>query len=133
MIACGSGGGKRGGDVVSCPFTMSKKQEKTMPSVTEAQVYEALAECYDPEIPMVSIVDLGLVYELDIDKANNVDVKMTLTARGCPMHASISQMVKDNVERLVEGVGEVRVEIVWEPAWTKDMVTPEGKKKLGMA
>lgn len=97
--------------------------------VTEQEVQEALRDCLDPEIP-VNIVDLGLVYGIEITDSV-VRVKMTLTAPGCPMHKTISEDVKDKVEAL-EGVEEAEVEIVWEPLWTPERMSPEAKKKLGM-
>ncbi len=99
-----------------------------MSAVTEEHVYEALKECYDPEIP-VDIVNLGLVYGVTIVD-DWVGVKMTLTAPGCPMSNVISQMVKDRVKKIA-GVGDADVRIVWEPAWNPSMMTEEAKKKLG--
>ncbi|MCJ2670685.1 MAG: iron-sulfur cluster assembly protein [Candidatus Thermoplasmatota archaeon] len=97
--------------------------------VTEQDVIDALRECYDPEVP-VNIVDLGLVYGVHIDDGK-VHVKMTLTAPGCPMHSLISEDAKKKVEQL-EGVEKAEVEIVWEPLWTPERMSPEAKKKLGM-
>ncbi|MBM4169215.1 MAG: metal-sulfur cluster assembly factor [Ignavibacteria bacterium] len=99
-----------------------------MSAVTEEHVYEALKECYDPEIP-VDIVNLGLVYGVTIVD-DWVGVKMTLTAPGCPMSNMISQMVKERVKR-VPSVGDADVRIVWEPAWNPSMMTEDAKKKLG--
>lgn len=97
--------------------------------VTEEEVQEALKECYDPEVP-VNVVDLGLVYDIRVSDGK-VHVKMTLTAPGCPMHGEISEDVKKRIEQ-IEGVEEATVEIVWEPLWTPERMTPEAKKKLGM-
>ena len=95
---------------------------------TEQQVFQALRNCYDPEIPL-NIVDLGLVYQVHIE-GDQVDIKMTLTAPGCPLHATISRSVQREVEK-VEGVKQARVEVVWQPPWTPDRMSPEAKKKLG--
>ena len=97
--------------------------------ITEAQVYEALRDCYDPEIP-VNVVDLGLVYDVKIID-DWIGVKMTLTTPGCGMGGSISNMVR---ERLIEipGVNEADVRLVWEPAWNPSMMSEEARKKLGM-
>lgn len=97
--------------------------------ITEAQVYEALRDCYDPEIP-VNVVDLGLVYDVKIID-DWVGVKMTLTTPGCGMGGTISNMVR---ERLlgIPGVSEGDVRIVWEPAWNPSMMSEEARKKLGM-
>ncbi|HSQ75101.1 MAG TPA: metal-sulfur cluster assembly factor [Bacteroidota bacterium] len=96
--------------------------------VTEEQVYEALKQCYDPEIP-VNVVELGLIYDVKIIDAW-VGVKMTLTTPGCGMSGMIAQDVKNRVMRL-PGVKEADVRIVWEPAWTPERMSPEAKKRLG--
>lgn len=98
------------------------------PAVTEAQVYDALKQCYDPEIP-VNVVDLGLIYDVKIIDSW-VGVKMTLTTPGCGMSGMIAQDVKNRVMRL-PGVKEADVRIVWEPAWTPERMSPEAKKRLG--
>ncbi len=97
--------------------------------VDEKSVIEALKTCYDPEIP-VNIYDLGLVYGIEI-KGGTVKVTMTLTAPGCPMHSVITRDVKSKLEDMV-GVEKAEVELVWEPRWTVDRVSPEGKKILGL-
>ncbi|MDP6100544.1 MAG: metal-sulfur cluster assembly factor [Dehalococcoidia bacterium] len=96
--------------------------------VTQEQVLESLKNCYDPEIPL-SIVDLGLVYEVRVDGAS-VYVKMTLSSPGCPLHGTISQSVKQEVEKLDE-VERAEVEVVWQPPWTPDRMSPEARRKLG--
>ena len=102
--------------------------ETSSSPVTEAQVYEALKQCYDPEIP-VNVVELGLIYDVKIIDAW-VGVKMTLTTPGCGMSGMIAQDVKNRVLRL-PGVKEADVRIVWEPAWTPERMSPEAKKRLG--
>ncbi|MFQ6106806.1 MAG: metal-sulfur cluster assembly factor [Thermoplasmata archaeon] len=97
--------------------------------VTEEDVLDALKGCYDPEIP-VNIVDLGLVYGIEISDGR-VRVKMTLTAPGCPMHGAISEDARKRIEQ-IEDVKEAEIEIVWEPLWTPERMSPEAKKKLGM-
>jgi metal-sulfur cluster biosynthetic enzyme len=97
--------------------------------VTEEDVMEALKGCFDPEI-LVNIVDLGLIYSVVISDGE-VLVKMTLTAPGCPMHGEISEDAKNRIERL-EDVDRAEIEIVWEPLWTPERMSPEAKKKLGM-
>ncbi len=96
--------------------------------VNKDEVMAALKKCYDPEIP-INIVDLGLVYNVDIEDGK-VNVRMTLTAPGCPMHTSISQDVEYKV-RKVAGVTDAKVEVVWEPPWTPDKMTEVAKKMLG--
>ncbi len=97
--------------------------------VTEAQVYEVLKTVYDPEIP-VSIVDLGLVYDVKIID-DWVGVKMTLTTPGCGMGGAIANQVREKVLDL-EGVHECDVRIVWDPQWTPAMISEEAKKKLNI-
>jgi probable FeS assembly SUF system protein SufT len=103
--------------------------------VSEGAVWDALKNVYDPEIP-VNIVDLGLVYDLKIGEApaggSAVDVQMTLTAQGCGMGPSIAMDAQRRIESLV-GVAEANVQVVWDPPWNPNMISPEGKAKLGMA
>ena len=103
--------------------------------VSEAAVWDALKNVYDPEIP-VNIVDLGLVYDLAIADApaggSQVDVQMTLTAQGCGMGPSIAMDAQRRIEAL-PGVAEAHVQVVWDPPWNPNMISPEGKEKLGMA
>src|SRR5207245_7206715 len=96
-------------------------------SVTVDRVMEALRECYDPEIP-VNVVDLGLIYNVSVDKGT-VHVKYTLTAKGCPAHELLSQQMKAAVQG-VPGVTSVEVEVAWEPHWTPDKMTAQGKQRL---
>ena len=102
----------------------------TKTPITETQVYDALKNVFDPEIP-VSIVDLGLVYDVKIIDSW-VGVKMTLTTPGCGMGQAIAANVRERVLTL-EGVSEADVRIVWEPAWNASMMSDEAKKKLGMS
>jgi probable FeS assembly SUF system protein SufT len=100
----------------------------------EEQVWGALRTCYDPEIP-VNIVDLGLVYDMRIapeGEGKRVDVKMTLTAPGCGMGTSIAADARLKLLDL-PGVTDADVQIVWDPPWNPQMISPEGKERLGMA
>ncbi len=103
--------------------------------VSEGAVWEALKNVYDPEIP-VNIVDLGLVYDLTIAEGtaggSTVDVQMTLTAQGCGMGPSIAMDAQRRIEAL-PGVAEAHVQVVWDPPWNPNMISPEGKSRLGMA
>ena len=92
-------------------------------------IHNVLLNCFDPEIP-VNVLDLGLIYDVKIN-AHDVHVIMTLTARGCPMHSVISEDVRHKVSQL-ESVEHVTVEVVWEPQWTPSMISPAGRKALGM-
>ena len=95
----------------------------------EESVYQALRNCYDPEIP-VNIVDLGLIYDVRITDGC-VAVKMTLTTQGCGMGGHIAGEAEEQV-RALPGVREAAVEIVWEPPWTPNMITSAGRKRLGL-
>ena len=97
--------------------------------VREEDVIEALRECYDPEIP-VNIVDLGLIYDIAI-KPERVDVRMTLTALGCPMAGEVMGEVRDHLLTL-PGVKDAGVELVYDPPWTPERMSEEARWELGM-
>jgi len=100
----------------------------------EAMVWEQLKTCFDPEIP-VNIVDLGLVYGMEVKDADDgtkkVEIKMTLTAQGCGMGASIAMDARHKIMGL-PGVSEADVDLVWDPPWTPQMISPEGRERLGI-
>ena len=97
--------------------------------VTMEEIVKALKECYDPEIP-VNVWDLGLIYDVAVD-GEKVHVKMTLTAPGCPMHSFISREVKEKLQS-ISGVKDATVEVVWDPPWSPDKMSPEAKVQLGI-
>jgi|TARA_B100000470_G_scaffold201796_1_gene174242 metal-sulfur cluster biosynthetic enzyme len=97
--------------------------------LNEEQIYEALRDVYDPEIP-VNIVDLGLVYGVDIEESD-VKVKMTLTFAGCGMGPYIAQQAEWRIAE-IDDVGDVEVDMVFEPPWNPDMISEDGKKELGI-
>jgi probable FeS assembly SUF system protein SufT len=101
---------------------------------SEQAVWDALKTCFDPEIP-VNIVDLGLVYDLATDKTpaggHTVDVKMTLTAPGCGMGPIIAEDARQKIAAL-PNVETANVHIVWDPVWTPQMISPTGRKTLGL-
>lgn len=99
-----------------------------MTTVTSQQVLDSLKQCMDPEVP-INVVDMGLIYGVNINAGNNVDIKMTMTTRGCPLHDTLVNDVKRYVTK-VPGVTGVNVEIVWEPAWTPEKMSEEGKKMI---
>jgi metal-sulfur cluster biosynthetic enzyme len=101
---------------------------ETTAAVTESQVYQALRECYDPEIP-INVVDLGLIYDVKIVD-DWVGIKMTLTTPGCGMSGIIAQNVRNSVMRL-PGVKDADVRIVWEPAWSPERMSADARKRLG--
>lgn len=94
------------------------------------KIIDALCSVYDPEIP-VNIWELGLVYAIDIDEARRVHVSMTLTAPACPAAQALPAEVERKV-REVEGVADVFVEIVWEPAWSVERMSDEARLQLGL-
>lgn len=96
--------------------------------VNKDEVMTVLKKCYDPEIP-INIVDLGLVYDVDIVE-EKVQVRMTLTAPGCPASAYIGSDVKRKIESL-PGVKEATVQIVWDPPWTPESMSETAKKQFG--
>ncbi len=101
---------------------------------SEARVWEALRSCFDPEIP-VNIVDLGLIYDLAVETGatggHRVEVKMTLTAQGCGMGPVIAEDARKKIAAL-PAVEEARVYIVWDPVWNPRMISPAGRKALGL-
>jgi probable FeS assembly SUF system protein SufT len=99
----------------------------------EKEVWNTLKTCFDPEIP-VNIVDLGLIYDLQLtplSDGSRVDVKMTLTAQGCGMGGSIAADARNKLLDL-PGVVEADVQVVWDPPWTPDKISAEGRELLGI-
>ena len=101
----------------------------TQQTVTEEQVYAALKKCMDPEIP-VNIVDLGLIYGVKVAGGKDVDIKMTMTTRGCPLHDTLVSDVKRYVGK-VNGIGNINVDIVWDPPWSLEKMNQDVREKLG--
>ena len=99
-----------------------------MSTVTEDQIRSSLKKCMDPEVPL-SVVDMGLIYGIDISKNNDVDIKMTMTTKGCPLHDTIISDVQRFVKK-ISGVNNVNVDIVWEPKWTMDMMSDDAKAMM---
>jgi len=101
---------------------------------SEQAVWAALKTCFDPEIP-VNIVDLGLVYDLNVEKTadggHDIEVKMTLTAPGCGMGPVIAEDARQKIAAM-PSVRSAKVHIVWEPIWTPQMISAEGRQKLGL-
>ncbi len=93
------------------------------------KVIEALKSTYDPEIP-VNVYDLGLVYRVDVDEEGRVEVDMTMTAPGCPVAGMVVAMVEAAIREAVGPDRSVRVNLVWDPPWTPERVTPEGRERL---
>lgn len=97
--------------------------------VTQEEVYSALRKCMDPEIP-VNVVDLGLIYDVKVNEENNIDIEMTMTTRGCPLHDTLVSDVKRYVGKII-GVAGVNVSIVWDPPWSVDKMEPTVRDQLG--
>ena len=95
----------------------------------EEKVVQVLRSVFDPEIP-VNIYELGLIYDIDIDDENNVQVRMTLTAPGCPVAGTMPGEVERKIENIPE-VASAAVELVWEPQWTKEMMSEAARLDLG--
>jgi probable FeS assembly SUF system protein SufT len=101
--------------------------------LSEKSVWDSLKTCFDPEIP-VNIVDLGLIYDLAIEnlaEGSSVEVKMTLTAPGCGMGPVIAEDARQKIAAL-RGVASAKVHIVWDPIWSPQMISPDGRKALGL-
>ena len=96
----------------------------------EARVIEMLRTCYDPEIP-VDIYELGLIYDIDINAAGLVNVRMTLTSPACPVAGTLPPEVESKI-RAVDGVTDANVEVVWDPPWTPDRMSEAAKLQLNM-
>jgi metal-sulfur cluster biosynthetic enzyme len=99
-----------------------------MSIVNVEHVRDSLKKCMDPEVPL-SIVDMGLIYGIDITKNNDVNIKMTMTTKGCPLHETMVDDVKRYTKK-VSGVNNVDVEIVWDPPWTMDKMSDEAKAMM---
>jgi metal-sulfur cluster biosynthetic enzyme len=98
--------------------------------VTEERIREALKQVFDPELG-INIVDLGLVYEVDVNEGNDVDIRYSLTTMGCP----IGPLIEDQMRAFlapIEGLGEVRPELVFRPPWSPEMMSDEAKAALGI-
>ena len=91
---------------------------------------EAVKKIFDPEIP-VNIYELGLIYKIEVNEKNKVNVDMTLTSPNCPVAESLPKQVKDNIMK-IEEVSDVNLNLVWEPAWNKDMMSEAAKLELNL-
>jgi len=107
------------------PYLEASKEHPLWP-----RVQAALREVYDPEIP-VNIYELGLIYKVDIGENNDIYVEMSLTSPGCPVAGEMPGMV-ENAVKTVDGVGTIKVEIVWDPAWDPSRMAETAKLQLNM-
>ncbi len=110
-------------------FTKFEKTAESDEPITEDRVMDALKSVYDPELP-VNIVDLGLIYDVNIN-GRNVNIKMSLTTPGCGMGATIAKQAEMAIKPL--GVKNVFIDIVWDPPWNPDMMSDEAKDRLGIS
>ncbi len=94
------------------------------------KIIEEIKKIYDPEIP-VNIYELGLIYKLEVDDKNKVNVDMTLTSPNCPVAESLPKQVKDNIMK-VKGVSDVSLKLVWEPPWDKSKMSEAAKLELNL-
>ena len=94
------------------------------------KVIEEIKKIYDPEIP-VNIYELGLIYKIEVDEKNKVNIDMTLTSANCPVAESLPKQVKENIMK-VEGVSDVDLKLVWEPPWNKDRMSEAAKLELNL-
>ena len=94
------------------------------------KIIEEIKKIYDPEIP-VNIYELGLIYKIEVDDKNKVNVDMTLTSPNCPVAESLPNQVKDSIKN-VEGVSDVYLNLVWEPPWDKDKMSEAAKLELNL-
>ena len=99
-------------------------------SELKEKIVSEIKKIYDPEIP-VNIYELGLIYKIEIDNKNKVEVEMTLTSPNCPVAESLPKMVKDNILS-VEGVSDVDLKLVWSPPWTKEKMSEAAKLELNL-
>ena len=94
------------------------------------KVIEEIKKIFDPEIP-VNIYELGLIYKVEVDNENKVNIDMTLTSPNCPVAESLPKEVKDNIMN-VDGVSDVKLNLVWEPPWDKDKMSEAAKLELNL-
>ena len=99
-------------------------------SELKEKIFSEIKKIYDPEKP-VNIYELGLIYKIEIEDTNKVEVEMTLTSPNCPVAESLPKMVKDNILS-VEGVSDVNLKLVWSPPWTKDKMSEAAKLELNL-
>lgn len=98
-------------------------------SITEEQVYDALRAVIDPEVG-IDIVNLGLVYGVDIDDSD-INVTMTMTTSACPLHGYITDQAKEAIASNIADAGSVTVDMVWDPPWSPEMMSEEARRTLG--
>tara|TARA_Y100000590_G_C15534126_1_gene944323 strand:- start:159 stop:509 length:351 start_codon:yes stop_codon:yes gene_type:complete len=109
-------------------YSKSFKSKSLEMVISENQVIDKIKTVFDPEIP-VNIYDLGLIYNLLIDNKNNIEIKMTLTTPNCPVADTMPSKVGEAIST-IEGISSIKVELVWDPQWTKNMMSEDAKLAL---
>ena len=99
-----------------------------MNTVSASAIEASLKQCMDPEVPL-NIVEMGLIYGIDVNENNDVSIKMTMTTQGCPLHETLVEDATRYVKK-VPGVNNVKVNIVWDPPWSMDKMSDEAKLKI---
>ncbi len=99
-----------------------------MSAVTSESIRNSLKQCMDPEVP-INVVDMGLIYGIDVTPSNDVNIKMTMTTQGCPLHDTLVQDVTRYAKK-VPDVNNVKIDIVWDPPWSTDKMSDEAKQML---
>ena len=99
-----------------------------MSTISPQTIEDSLKQCMDPEVPL-NIVEMGLIYGIDVSENNDVNIKMTMTTQGCPLHETLVSDATRYVKK-VPGVNNVKIDIVWDPPWSMDKMTEEGKLKI---
>ena len=99
-----------------------------MSTVSPTAIEDSLKQCMDPEVPL-NIVEMGLIYGINVKENNDVDIKMTMTTQGCPLHETLVQDATRYVKK-VPGVNNVNIEIVWDPPWSMEKMSEEAKTKI---
>lgn len=99
-----------------------------MSIVSEQAIEDSLKQCMDPEVPL-NIVEMGLIYGINVAENNDVNIKMTMTTQGCPLHETLVQDATRYVKK-VPGVNNVKIDIVWDPPWSMDKMSEEAKMKI---
>ena len=116
-------------------FSKKEKIEEVIEEPTdknvEQQVIDVLKTVYDPEIP-VDIYSLGLIYNIDVSESNDVHIEMTLTSPACPVAGTLPPEIEQRVKNEVSVVNGTKVDVVWEPMWTTEMMSEAAKLELGM-
>lgn len=111
-------------------FEKHSKDEGTISMVTKQDIVKILKTIPDPEIN-VSLWDLGLIYNIDVDKKGNVNISMTLTSIGCPLFSTMEGQIKEKIGE-IKGVKSVDIELTFEPVWTMEKMSKKAKMELGM-